>query len=317
MEHQGVEPGRRTVLLASPRAFCAGVERAIEIVDRLIESRGTPIYVRKQIVHNVHVVAEFEAKGVVFVDDLAQVPSGRQTVVFSAHGVAPAVRKEAERRGLDIVDATCPLVTKVHREVIKDVARGRTVLLIGHAGHEETEGTLGEAPDRVVLVETPADVATLEISGPVSYVTQTTLAVDETREVIDALRERFPDIEAPPGEDICYASTNRQDAVRSVAADADVVLVVGSRNSANSNRLVEVARRTGASAYLVDDALGVDPAWLVGAEVVGVTAGASTAPARVDEVVEALLAHTPAEIVVRSVAKEDMTFALPKEVLPR
>ncbi|MBY8852037.1 4-hydroxy-3-methylbut-2-enyl diphosphate reductase, partial [Saccharothrix sp. MB29] len=232
------------VLLASPRSFCAGVERAIDIVDRLLDQRGGPVHVRKQIVHNTHVVAELEARGAVFVDELDAVPDGA-TVVFSAHGVSPAVREEAERRGLDVVDATCPLVTKVHAEARRYAARGDTVVLIGHAGHEVVEGTLGEAPDRVVLVETAADVAALEVPDParVSYLTQTTLAVDETAEVLDALRARFPALRGPSSADICYATTNRQDAVREVARDADLVLVVGSANSSNSVRLVELARR--------------------------------------------------------------------------
>ncbi|MDU0294149.1 4-hydroxy-3-methylbut-2-enyl diphosphate reductase [Saccharothrix longispora] len=300
------------VLLASPRSFCAGVERAIDIVDRLLDQRGGPVHVRKQIVHNTHVVAELEARGAVFVDELDAVPDGA-TVVFSAHGVSPAVREEAERRGLDVVDATCPLVTKVHAEARRYAARGDTVVLIGHAGHEEVEGTLGEAPDRVVLVETAADVAALEVPDParVSYLTQTTLAVDETAEVLDALRARFPALRGPSSADICYATTNRQDAVREVARDADLVLVVGSANSSNSVRLVELARRGGVPAHLVDDVSDIDPAWLEGVRVVGLSAGASAPPRLVDEVVEALGAR---DVEVRETTSETIRFTLPAAV---
>ncbi|GAA3462696.1 4-hydroxy-3-methylbut-2-enyl diphosphate reductase [Saccharothrix longispora] len=300
------------VLLASPRSFCAGVERAVDIVDRLLDQRGGPIHVRKQIVHNTHVVAELEARGAVFVDELDAVPDGA-TVVFSAHGVSPAVREEAERRALDVVDATCPLVTKVHAEARRYAARGDTVVLIGHAGHEEVEGTLGEAPDRMVLVETIADVAALEVPDParVSYLTQTTLAVDETAEVLDALRSRFPALRGPSSADICYATTNRQDAVREVARDADLVLVVGSANSSNSVRLVELARRGGVPAHLVDDVSDIDPAWLEGVRVVGLSAGASAPPRLVDEVVEALGAR---DVEVRETTSETIRFTLPAAV---
>ncbi|MGM1060180.1 4-hydroxy-3-methylbut-2-enyl diphosphate reductase [Saccharothrix sp. Mg75] len=303
------------VLLASPRSFCAGVERAVDIVDRLLDQRGGPVHVRKQIVHNTHVVAELEARGAVFVDELDAVPDGA-TVVFSAHGVSPAVREEAARRNLDVVDATCPLVTKVHAEAKRYAARGDTVVLIGHAGHEEVEGTLGEAPDRTVLVETVEDVAALEVPDPtrVSYLTQTTLAVDETTEVLDALRARFPALRGPASADICYATTNRQEAVREVARDADLVLVVGSANSSNSVRLVELARRSGTPAHLIDDVSDIDPAWLEGVRVVGLSAGASAPPRLVDEVVEALGAR---DVRVRETTSETIQFTLPAAVRRR
>ncbi|MEV1120769.1 4-hydroxy-3-methylbut-2-enyl diphosphate reductase [Actinosynnema sp. NPDC049800] len=300
------------VLLASPRSFCAGVERAIDIVDRLLDQRGGPIHVRKQIVHNTHVVTELEARGAVFVDELDAVPDGA-TVVFSAHGVSPAVREEAARRGLDVIDATCPLVTKVHAEAKRYAARGDTVVLIGHAGHEEVEGTLGEAPARTVLVETVADVRALEVADPtrVSYLTQTTLSMDETAEVLAALRERFPALRGPSSADICYASTNRQDAVREIAQEADVVLVVGSRNSSNSVRLVETARRMGTPAHLIDDVSDIREDWLDGTRVVGVSAGASAPPRLVDEVIEALGAW---DVQVRETARETIRFTLPAAV---
>jgi 4-hydroxy-3-methylbut-2-enyl diphosphate reductase len=300
------------LLLASPRSFCAGVERAIDIVDRLLDQRGGPIHVRKQIVHNTHVVAELEARGAVFVDELDEVPAGA-TVVFSAHGVSPAVREEAARRELDVIDATCPLVTKVHAEAKRYAARGDTIVLIGHAGHEEVEGTLGEAPDRTVLVESVADVEALDVPDPtrVSYLTQTTLAMDETAEVLSALRAKFPALKGPSSADICYATTNRQDAVREVAHEADLVLVVGSANSSNSVRLVELARRMGTPAHLVDDVSDLRPEWLEGVRVIGVTAGASAPPRLVDELVDALGAW---DVQVRETARETIRFTLPAAV---
>ncbi len=303
------------VLLASPRSFCAGVERAVDIVEHLLTQRGGPIHVRKQIVHNTHVVADLEARGAVFVDELDAVPDGA-TVVFSAHGVSPAVRDEAARRGLDVIDATCPLVTKVHAEARRFAARGDTVVLIGHAGHEEVEGTLGEAPDRIVLVETVADVERLEVPDPsrVSYLTQTTLAVDETAEVVDALKAKFPQLRGPASDDICYATTNRQDAVREVARDADLVLVVGSANSSNSVRLVELAKRQGAPAHLIDDVSDIRPEWLEGVRVVGLSAGASAPPRLVDEVITALGAW---DVQVRETTQETIQFTLPAAVRRR
>jgi 4-hydroxy-3-methylbut-2-enyl diphosphate reductase len=307
--------GDRTVLLAEPRSFCAGVERAVAIVEEALERYPHPVYVRKQIVHNVHVVRDLSARGAVFVEELDEVPSGA-TVVFSAHGVAPAVRADAGRRGLNVIDATCPLVTKVHSEVRRYARRGDRVFLVGHPGHEESEGTLGEAPDRTVLVTTPQDVAALpDLDGEsASFALQTTLAMDEADEVVAALRERFPSIQGPGSDDICYATTNRQRSVRAVAAEADTVFVVGSRNSSNSVRLVEVARRAGSRARLVEDAVDVPLADLAGARVVGLTAGASAAPALVEEIVRALRGLGAVRTETRQVAVETVTFALPKEL---
>jgi 4-hydroxy-3-methylbut-2-en-1-yl diphosphate reductase len=309
-----MSPVPHTVLLAAPRSFCAGVERAIEIVEHALAQRGRPVYVRKQIVHNTHVVADLEARGAVFVDELDEVPAGA-TVVFSAHGVSPSVRTEGGRRELDVIDATCPLVTKVHAEARRFATRGDTVLLIGHAGHEEVEGTLGEAPEHTILVEDVAGARTVEVPDParVSYLTQTTLAVDETAAIVDVLRERFPELKGPGSDDICYATTNRQRALADVAADADLVLVVGSANSSNSVRLVEQARRGGTPAYLVDDASEIRPEWLDGVRVVGLTAGASAPPRLVDEVVAAL---GPVEVVERESATETIRFTLPAAVRP-
>jgi 4-hydroxy-3-methylbut-2-enyl diphosphate reductase len=304
--------GERTVWLASPRSFCAGVERAIAVVEQLLEARGDPIYVRKQIVHNTHVVADLQARGAVFVDELDAVPDGA-TVVFSAHGVSPAVRAEAASRGLETIDATCPLVTKVHAEARRFAARGDTVVLIGHAGHEEIEGTLGEAPDQTILVQSVEEVAELAVGDParVSYLTQTTLAVDETTEIIAALRTRFPALRGPASDDICYATTNRQHALQAIADQSDLVLVVGSKNSSNSLRLVELAQRHGIPSYLIDDPGDIRAAWLDGVEVVGVTAGAS-APARlVDAVIAALAELGPVRVVEREITRENIRFTLP------
>ncbi|WP_433045046.1 4-hydroxy-3-methylbut-2-enyl diphosphate reductase [Dactylosporangium sp. CS-033363] len=306
-----------TVLLAAPRSFCAGVERAVEIVERALQQWPHPVYVRKQIVHNAHVVAGLEARGAVFVEELAEVPDGA-TVVFSAHGVAPSVRAEAGRRGLLVVDATCPLVTKVHAEARRFAARGDTVVLVGHAGHEEVEGTLGEAPSRTVLVADAGDVAALAVEDPrrVSYLTQTTLAADEVAGVVDALRARFPDLRGPGSDDICYATTNRQEAVKAIARDAGVVLVVGSANSSNSQRLVELARRLGTAAYLIEDASALRDEWLAGVRVVGLSAGASAPPRLVDEVLDALRARGPVVVEERRVAEERLQFSLPPLVRP-
>jgi 4-hydroxy-3-methylbut-2-en-1-yl diphosphate reductase len=302
----------RTVLLAAPRSFCAGVERAIEIVERVLEQRATPVYVRKQIVHNVHVVSDLEARGAVFVDELDAVPDGA-TVVFSAHGVSPAVREEADRRGLEVIDATCPLVTKVHVEARRFASRGDTVILIGHDGHEEVEGTLGEAPEQTILVQSAEEVADLEVEDPtrLSYLTQTTLAVDETIEVVDALQARFPQMRGPGSDDICYATTNRQDALSAIADEADLVLVVGSKNSSNSVRLVELARRRDTPAYLIDDAGDILPEWLDGVRIVGLTAGASAPPRLVDEVIEHLAALGPVTVSEREVTRETIHFSVP------
>ncbi|GAA4953858.1 hypothetical protein GCM10023224_43740 [Streptomonospora halophila] len=302
----------RTVLLAAPQSFCAGVERAIEVVEQVLQQRGGPVYVRKQIVHNSHVVAGLEARGAVFVDELDEVPEGA-AVVFSAHGVSPQVHRQAAERGLHVVDAACPLVTKVHTEARRFASRGDTVVLIGHGGHEEVEGTLGQAPARTVLVEAPEDVAALEVADPerVAYLTQTTLAVDETAEVVDALRARFPSLRGPASEDICYATTNRQDALAAIAGESDVVLVVGSANSSNSVRLVELAQRRGVPAHLVDDTGEIRPEWLAGVRTVGLTAGASAPPGLVDEVVAALGGLGPVTVHEREVTRETVHFALP------
>jgi 4-hydroxy-3-methylbut-2-en-1-yl diphosphate reductase len=306
-----------TILLASPRSFCAGVERAIEVVERLLEARGGPIYVRKQIVHNTHVVADLRARGTVFVEELGAVPDGA-TVVFSAHGVSPAVRAEAADRGLEVIDATCPLVTKVHAEARRFAARGDTVILIGHAGHEEVEGTLGEAPGRMILVQTADEVAELEVADPqrVSYLTQTTLAVDETREIIGALRARFPALRGPGSDDICYATTNRQNALSAIAEESDLVLVVGSANSSNSVRLVELAHRHSTPSYLIDGPSDIRPEWLDGVRVVGLTAGASAPPQQVDAVIDALAQVGPATVVERETTRETVRFTLPLAARP-
>ncbi|HKB31137.1 MAG TPA: 4-hydroxy-3-methylbut-2-enyl diphosphate reductase [Streptosporangiaceae bacterium] len=309
--------GDREILLAGPRSFCAGVERAIEIVERVLEQYGAPVYVRRQIVHNAHVVGSLADRGAVFVEELDEVPDG-SVVVFSAHGVAPAVRAEAARRGLEVVDATCPLVAKVHTEARRFADQGYQVVLIGHAGHDEVEGTLGEAPGVVTLAETTADVARLRPSDEsrVAYLMQTTLAVDEARSVEEALRRRFPAARGPGSDDICYATTNRQQAVQAVAADADLVLVVGSANSSNSVRLVETAQRAGPPAYLIEDVGQIQLGWLAGVRVIGLTAGASAPPALVDEVIAAVRGLGRVEVTERVVATESVSFSLPKEVRP-
>jgi 4-hydroxy-3-methylbut-2-enyl diphosphate reductase len=305
----------RQVLMASPRSFCAGVERAIEIVDLALQKHGAPVYVRKQIVHNKTVVAELEQRGAVFVDELDEVPDGAH-VVFSAHGVAPDVRREAQRRDLATVDATCPLVAKVHAEARRFAADGYLVALIGHAGHEEVEGTLGEAPASMALVESAADVARLKPgdSGKVAYLMQTTLAADEAGSMVDAILDRFPAARGPGSDDICYATTNRQRAVRGIAADSDLVLVVGSANSSNSLRLVETAQRAGTTAYLVDSAEDVELGWLAGAGTVGITAGASAPPAVVGQIVTALSGLGAIEQKEVVVTTEAVQFGLPREL---
>ncbi len=305
------------VLLANPRGFCAGVDRAIEIVERAIELFGAPIYVRHEVVHNRYVVNCLREKGAVFVDELDQVPDDG-IVIFSAHGVSRAVQQEAERRGLRVFDATCPLVTKVHMEVSRYAKEGREAILIGHAGHPEVEGTMGQYDTRhggaIYLVESPEDVARLEVRDPhkLAYITQTTLSVDDTRRVIDALRERFPDIHGPRKDDICYATQNRQDAVRQLAAECDLMLVVGSPNSSNSNRLRELAESQGIPAHLIDSADDLDVAWLDGLQRIGLTAGASAPEVLVRSVVEKLksLGATTAE--ERRTVEEHIVFALPK-----
>jgi 4-hydroxy-3-methylbut-2-enyl diphosphate reductase len=307
--------GPRRVVLAAPRSFCAGVERAIDIVEAALQRFPRPVYVRRQIVHNTHVVRDLEQQGAVFVDELDEVPDGT-TLVFSAHGVAPAVRAEADRRGLTVIDATCPLVAKVHAEARRFVGRGDTVLLIGHDGHDETEGTLGEVPGKITLVESPEDAKRVIAADPehVSYLMQTTLAADDAAATVDVLRQRFPLLDSSATDDICYATTNRQQAVRAIAAESDVVIVLGSTNSSNSQRLIEVAARSGAQAHLVDDATALRPQWLVSARTVGLTAGASAPPHLVDEVIGTLRALGPLEVEERTVTSEQVTFSLPKEV---
>ncbi|MDE2621589.1 MAG: 4-hydroxy-3-methylbut-2-enyl diphosphate reductase [Betaproteobacteria bacterium] len=301
------------VLLANPRGFCAGVDRAIEIVERALERFGPPIYVRHEVVHNRFVVDNLKAKGAVFIEELGEAPMGA-TVIFSAHGVSLAVRAEAESRGLRVFDATCPLVTKVHTEVSRLHAAGREIVMIGHRGHPEVEGTLGQAPDRIYLVETPDDVAQLSIQNPeaMSYVTQTTLSVDDAQRVIQALRTRFPSIQGPRKDDICYATQNRQDAVKSLTTVADLIIVVGSPTSSNSNRLREVATHRGIEAYMVDRASDVRPEWLAGKTRIGVTAGASAPEVLVSEVIDRLRELGAGEIGEMSGTPENVVFPLPK-----
>jgi 4-hydroxy-3-methylbut-2-en-1-yl diphosphate reductase len=304
------------LLLAAPRGYCAGVDRAVQTVERALEHYGPPVYVRKEIVHNKHVVAQLRERGAVFVEELDDaVPEGAITV-FSAHGVSPAVHADAERRGLRTIDATCPLVTKVHREALKFAGDGYTIVLIGHAGHEEVEGTMGEAPERIVLVETEDDVDRLEIEDPerVAYVSQTTLSVDETRAVIARLRERFPSIVGPRTDDICYATTNRQAAVKQMAGECDLVLVIGSRNSSNSNRLVDVARAAGADAHLIDNESQVQESWLEGARVVGITSGASAPEELVQRLVDFFRTRGTRDVSEFEVLREDVRFMLPKTI---
>ncbi|TCN41714.1 4-hydroxy-3-methylbut-2-enyl diphosphate reductase [Kribbella orskensis] len=307
--------GDREVVLAGPRSFCAGVERAIEIVERALVKYGPPVYVRRQIVHNSHVVRELERRGAVFVDEVAEVPEGSVTVL-AAHGVAPQVRTDAAARNLRMIDATCPLVAKVHSEVRRFVARGNTVFLIGHRDHEEVVGTQGEAPGQVVVVADPDEAGRVRVADPrrVSYVMQTTLAVEEAEQTAAVLRDRFPALNGPRSDDICYATTNRQQAVRAVARDADLVLVLGSANSSNSQRLAEVAAAEGAQAYLVDDASTVDLRWLRGVRRIGVTAGASAPPQLVDDLVRCLSGLGRVAVTETRVADEDIRFTLPREV---
>jgi len=303
------------IILANPRGFCAGVDRAIAIVERAIEKFGAPIYVRHEVVHNKYVCDDLRAKGAVFIDDLADVPPGG-TVIFSAHGVSQAVRTEAATRDLKIFDATCPLVTKVHSEVARLRKAGREIIMIGHKGHPEVEGTMGQSTDGMYLVETVADVAQLDVkdTSQLSYVTQTTLSVDDAEKVVSALRERFPAIVGPKRDDICYATQNRQDAVKELAAQSEVVFVVGSQTSSNSNRLREVAELLGAKAYLIDQAEQIDLAWLKGVQRIGVTAGASAPEVLVKNVVSTL-SHGQTSVVRQlDGVEENVTFALPKEL---
>jgi 4-hydroxy-3-methylbut-2-en-1-yl diphosphate reductase len=308
--------GGRRVLLAAPRGYCAGVDRAVITVEKALDLYGAPVYVRKQIVHNKHVVRDLEARGAIFVEELDEVPEGA-TVVFSAHGVSPAVHDQAQQRGLRTIDATCPLVTKVHHEARRFAADDYDILLIGHEGHEEVEGTAGEAPRNITLVQSAKDAANVQVRDPnrVAWLSQTTLSVDETMETVESLREQYPNLLDPPSDDICYATQNRQQAVKEIAQTAELVLVVGSRNSSNSVRLVEVAVENGAAAsYLVDDASEIDEAWLDGVASVGVTSGASVPENLVDEVLAFLAARGfPAARTVHT-AEESLIFALPPEL---
>jgi 4-hydroxy-3-methylbut-2-enyl diphosphate reductase len=304
------------LLLAAPRGYCAGVDRAVQTVERALTLYGAPVYVRKEIVHNKHVVEQLRESGAVFVDELDDtIPEGAMTV-FSAHGVSPAVHAEAERRSLRTIDATCPLVTKVHREAVKFAGEGYTIVLIGHAGHEEVEGTMGEAPDHIVLVETEEDVDRLEVEDPakIAYISQTTLSVDETKAIINRLREKFPQITGPRTDDICYATTNRQAAVKQMAPLCDLVLVIGSRNSSNSNRLVEVAREHGAASHLIDTESQVQEEWLEGVETVGITSGASAPEELVRRLVDFFRERGVEDVSEFEVVQEDVRFMLPKTI---
>jgi 4-hydroxy-3-methylbut-2-en-1-yl diphosphate reductase len=307
--------GPKRVLLAAPRGYCAGVDRAVETVEKALDLHDRPVYVRKEIVHNRHVVEELEQRGAIFVEQETEVPEG-ETVVFSAHGVAPSVHENAAQRSLRTIDATCPLVTKVHVEARKFAADGYTVVLIGHEGHEEVEGTTGEAPEHIVLVQTEADVDRLEIedAGKVAFITQTTLAVDETLGIIEKLRKRFPQIVGPKTDDICYATQNRQDAVKQLAPQCDLVLVIGSKNSSNSNRLVEVAQEHGTTSYLIDNESEVREEWLEQVETVGITSGASAPEELVQRLVAFFRQRGAQDVAELEVSKEDVRFMMPREI---
>jgi 4-hydroxy-3-methylbut-2-enyl diphosphate reductase len=310
------EAENRSVLLAAPRGYCAGVDRAVITVEKALDLYGAPVYVRKQIVHNKHVVSTLENRGAIFVEELDEVPAG-ETVVFSAHGVSPAVHAQAQERSLKTIDATCPLVTKVHHEARRFASDDYDILLIGHAGHEEVEGTAGEAPEHITLVQTPEDVAGLEVRDPekVAWLSQTTLSVDETMTIVDAIRERFPQLLDPPSDDICYATQNRQMAVKEISQAADLVIVVGSGNSSNSVRLVEVALEAGAKAsYRVDDASEIDEAWLQGVDTVSVTSGASVPEELVEGVLSFLAERGYPDAQAVHTAEESLIFALPPEL---
>ena len=303
------------ILLAAPRGYCAGVDRAVVTVEKALDLYGPPIYVRKQIVHNVHVVADLERRGAIFVDETDEVPEGSR-LVFSAHGVSPSVHDQAQRRNLKAIDATCPLVTKVHHEARRFANSGYQILLIGHEGHEEVEGTAGEAPEAITVVESPEDADRIELDPdrPVAWLSQTTLSVDETMQTVDRLRQRLPLLIDPPSDDICYATQNRQAAVKTIAPRCDVVIVVGSENSSNSVRLAEVAEEAGARAYRIDDAEQVDWSWVQGAETVGVTSGASVPESLVDQLLEALSVHGFDDVEVVTEVEESVIFALPPEL---
>jgi 4-hydroxy-3-methylbut-2-enyl diphosphate reductase len=302
----------KKVILAAPRGYCAGVDRAVQIVERALETCGAPVYVRKEIVHNRYVVTELEKRGAVFVDSEEEIPEG-SVCVFSAHGVSPQVRANAVKRKLQVIDATCPLVTKVHLEAKKFARTGRKIVLVGHVGHEEIEGTAGEVPDSTYVIEDVGQIDELPLAAgePVSYLTQTTLSVDDTREVVEGLRDRFTDLHGPHKDDICYATQNRQVAVKAVAPEAEVVLIVGAVNSSNSNRMVEVARKAGTPAYLVPDETHLDEEWLEGVETVGVSSGASAPEVLVGRLLERLAQLGYSDVETREVTTEDVTFSLP------
>jgi len=304
------------LLLAKPRGFCAGVDRAIDVVNLALELYPGPVYVRKEIVHNVHVVNDLRAKGAIFVDELDEVPDGA-TVIFSAHGVSPDVRARAAARGLKVIDATCPLVTKVHHEAVRFAREGRPIVLVGHHGHDEVVGTMGHAPEHIQLIGSAEEAEALRVPDPdrVAVITQTTLSLDDTSTVVDVLRRRFPGIEAPTRDDICYATQNRQVAVKALARRAPVILVIGSKNSSNSNRLAEVAQAAGARAYLIDDISQIEPAWLEGVECLGITAGASAPEHLVDEVVRFFRARGATDIEEIEATTEEVAFALPPELV--
>jgi 4-hydroxy-3-methylbut-2-enyl diphosphate reductase len=304
------------LLLAAPRGYCAGVDRAVQTVERALELYGAPVYVRKEIVHNKHVVEQLRERGAIFVDDIDETVPGGATMVFSAHGVSPAVHAQAAQRGLSTIDATCPLVTKVHVEAKKFAAEGYTIVLIGHDGHEEVEGTMGEAPEHIVLVESEADVDALEVDDPsrIAYISQTTLSVDETRTIINRLREKFPQIAGPRTDDICYATTNRQAAVKQMAEECDLVLVIGSQNSSNSQRLVDVARDYGTESHLIDNESQVDEAWLQDKRVVGISSGASAPEELVERLVAFFTGRGVTEVSEFEVVREDVRFMLPKRI---
>ena len=306
----------RRLLLAKPRGFCAGVDRAIDVVNLALELYPGPVYVRKEIVHNVHVVNDLRTKGAIFVDELDEVPDGA-TVIFSAHGVSPDVRAHAAARGLKVIDATCPLVTKVHHEAVRFAREGRPIVLVGHQGHDEVVGTMGHAPEHIQLIGSAEEAEALRVADPdrVAVITQTTLSLDDTSNVVDVLRRRFPGIEAPTRDDICYATQNRQVAVKALARRVPVILVIGSKNSSNSNRLAEVAQAAGARAYLIDDISQIDPTWLQGVECLGITAGASAPEHLVDEVVRFFRARGATDIEEVEAITEEVSFALPPELV--
>jgi 4-hydroxy-3-methylbut-2-en-1-yl diphosphate reductase len=302
------------IILANPRGFCAGVNMAIDCVDQVLKLKGPPVYVYHEIVHNKHVVHDFQGRGVTFVNDIEEVPAGG-VVVYSAHGISPTIRRAAKDRKLVEVDATCPLVTKVHLEVLRFVREGYTIIFIGHRDHDEAVGTVGEAPNSIIVVESPEEVAQLQVpSGKLAYVTQTTLSIDDASQIISALKARFPSIKAPPKDDICYATTNRQNAVSDLSEDVDLVLVVGSRNSSNSQRLVETARSAGRAAYLIDDQSELDPTWLDDKQAVLVTAGASAPEHLVRGLVERLQREFGGETETRTLIEEDVSFELPRSL---